>query len=191
VQRTFPAFAPKVRADTPFGDAFCDCQRHEMLLRRGTILALTAASGLSQTRRPTGGLMTTMLAPLSSADTAAIASIHPRFRQALLARDFDVLVGLYTDDAVLMPPNHPAVHGRAALKAWMAAFPNVIEFTLTIQRVEGRADLAYVQGSYVMTIHPDGAPAPVTVQGTYIEIRRRQANGEWLLEADIFNSDNA
>jgi len=29
----------------------------------------------------------------------------------------------------------------------------------------------------------------VTSQGKYIEIRRRQPNGEWLLEADIFNSD--
>jgi len=135
--------------------------------------------------------MTTMLAPLSSADTAAIASIHPRFRQALLARDFDTLVACYTDDAVFMPPNHPAVHGRAALKAWMAAFPKASEFTLTIERIEGRADLAYVQGSYAMTIHPDGAPAAVTDRGKYIEIRRRQPNGEWLLEADIFNSDNS
>ncbi len=133
--------------------------------------------------------MTVQIAPLSSADAAAIESVHPRFRKALLARDFDTLVALYTDDAVFMPPNHPAVHGRSALKAWMAAFPKVVDVALSIARVEGRADLAYVQGSYVMTLHPDGAPAPVTDRGKYIEIRRRQPNGEWLLEADIFNSD--
>jgi len=29
----------------------------------------------------------------------------------------------------------------------------------------------------------------VMVRGKYLEIRRRQSNGEWLLEADMFSSD--
>jgi uncharacterized protein (TIGR02246 family) len=134
--------------------------------------------------------MTVSLAPLSAADTAAIETIQQRFAAAFLRRDFEALAALYTEDAVLMPPNAPAVQGRAAVKAWMAAFPTITGLTISIDRIEGRADLAYVRGAYTMTLRPEGAEAPVTVRGKYMEIRRRQSSGEWLLEADMFNSDH-
>ena len=133
--------------------------------------------------------MTVSLAPLSATDIAAIETTQLQFAAAFLRRDFDALAALYTDDAVVMPPNEPAVHGRTALKAWMAAFPVVTDFTLSTGRIEGRADLAYVRGTYTMTLRPEGAQTPVMVRGKYLEIRRRQSNGDWLLEADMFNSD--
>ena len=133
--------------------------------------------------------MSMTIAPLSSDEIAAIESIQQRFVAALRARDFDALAALYTEDAVVMPPHEPAVRGRAGVKAWMAAFPPVTDFAIVSERIEGRADLAYVRGTYTMTLQPDGAPAPVASRGKYIEVRRRQPNGEWLLEADIFNSD--
>ena len=133
--------------------------------------------------------MTVSLAPLSATDIAAIETTQLQFAAAFLRRDFDALGALYTDDAVVMPPNEPAVHGRTAVKAWMAAFPVVTDFTLSAGRIEGRADLAYVRGTYTMTLRPEGAQTPVMVRGKYLEIRRRQSNGEWLLEADMFNSD--
>jgi ketosteroid isomerase-like protein len=133
--------------------------------------------------------MTVSLAPLSATDIAAIETTQLQFAAAFLRRDFDALAALYTDDAVVMPPNEPAVHGRTALKAWMAAFPVVTDFTLSTGRIEGRADLAYVRGTYTMTLRPEGGQTPVMVRGKYLEIRRRQSNGEWLLEADMFSSD--
>ena len=132
--------------------------------------------------------MSVTIAPLSTADVEAIESTQQQFAAALRRRDFDAIAALYTEDAVVMPPHEPAVRGRAAVKAWMAGFPPVTEFTLAAERIEGRADLAYVRGTYAMTLHPDGA-APVPSRGKYIEIRRRQPNGEWLLEADMFSPD--
>ena len=88
-----------------------------------------------------------------------------------------------------MPPHHPAVHGRAAFERWIASFPRVLRMTLTVDEVDGRADLAYVRGTYAMTLHPDGAPSPVDDVGKYLEVRKRQPDGSWLLAADIFNSD--
>jgi uncharacterized protein (TIGR02246 family) len=133
--------------------------------------------------------MSVTIAPLSSNEIAAIESIQQRFVTALRARDFDALAALYTEDAVLMPPHEPAVQGRTALKTWMSAFPPVTDFAIAVDRVEGRADLAYIRGTYTMTLQPVGAPAPVISRGKYIEIRRRQPNGEWLLEADMFSPD--
>ena len=136
--------------------------------------------------------MTVTTADLSATDISAIESVSEQFAKALVRRDFDALAALYTDDAVLMPPHQPAVQGgRAVLKSWFAAFPRVTEFKLANQRIDGRGDLAYVRGAYTMTLQPEGAPAPITDRGKYIEVRRRQPTGAWLLEADIFNSDLA
>ena len=126
---------------------------------------------------------------LSTADHAAIRASSDRFMQLLIAQDFDSLVRLYTEDAVVMPPHHPAVHGRTAIRSWFPSFPRVSRFSLTIDESDGRADLAYVRGSYSMTLHPEGAPRPVEDAGKYIEIRKRQADGSWPIAADIFNSD--
>ena len=59
-----------------------------------------------------------------------------------------------------------------------------------VAEIEGRGDLAYVRGTYTMTLHPDGAPEPVEDAGKYLEIRRKQSDGSWLYVADMFNSDN-
>jgi len=134
--------------------------------------------------------MSVTIAPLTTDEIAAIQDIQQRFVAGLVGRDFDAVVALYTEDAVFMPPNQPAVRGRAALKTWMAAFPRVTACKLNTERIDGRADLAYVRGGFEMTLHPEGAPEPVISRGKFLEIRRRQANGEWLLETDIFNSDH-
>lgn len=128
---------------------------------------------------------------LSTVDHEAIRTVSDRFSQLFLARDFDSLVRLYTEDAVLMPPHQPAVRGQAALRSWLPSFPRVSRFSLTIEEIDGRADIAYVRGVYSMTLHPDGSPDSIDDVGKYVEIRRRQADGSWLIATDIFNSDKA
>jgi len=127
---------------------------------------------------------------LSSADVAAIRTVSDRFTKLLIGRDFEGLVQLYTSDAVVMPPHHPALRGSTAFAQWISNFPRVIAMTLAVEDVDGRADLAYVRGTYTMTLQPEGAPAPVEDKGKYLEIRRRQADGSWPIAVDTFNSDN-
>lgn len=124
--------------------------------------------------------------PLTQADRDAIQAVSDSFVTLMRAGDREALAALYTDDAVFMPPNQPAVTGREALRQWMAAFPAVTNFSLTNEAVEGRGDLAYVRGRYTMAV--EGMPADT---GKFIEIRRRGADGVWRLAVDIFNSNQA
>lgn len=128
---------------------------------------------------------------LSAQDMEAIQASTDQFASLLLAGDFDALVRLWAEDAVFMPPHHPAVKGRQALRSWLAAFPPVRRFTADIEAIDGRGDLAYVRGAYAMTLQPEGAPGPVDDAGKFLEIRQKQPDGSWLLIADIFNSDRA
>lgn len=132
-----------------------------------------------------------VIGTLSAADQSTIRALTERFVQLMLAGNLDGLVTLYTENAVLMPPHHPEVQGRAALRAFLGSFPRISSFRATAHEIDGRADLAYVRGSYAMTLHPEGAADPVKDEGKFVEIRRRQPDGSWLLAVDIFNSDNA
>lgn len=125
-------------------------------------------------------------AALSEADRQAIQATSDQFVQHILAKDWDALSQLYAEDAILMPPNQPAVVGRAAIREFNATFPPVSAFSLTNEIIDGVGDLAYVRGRYRMTLAIEGSPAD---SGKYLEIRRRQVDGSWKFAADIFNSD--
>ena len=127
--------------------------------------------------------------PLSQASVAAIEEGTQDFTKAVLAKDWASLAQLYTDDAILNPPNTPRVKGRTEIQGWFEKFPPVTDFNLSSVQVDGRDNLAYVLGTYTMTIVPPGAPGPIRDSGKYIEIRRRQPDGKWLISVDIFNSD--
>jgi len=71
----------------------------------------------------------------------------------------------------------------------MAAFPKVTWMSFDLDEVDGRGDLAFVRSSYRMTMEIPGAPGPVTDEGKFVEIRRKQADGRWLVAVDIFNSN--
>lgn len=126
---------------------------------------------------------------LASSDLARIKKSTQSFVKAVLAKDWAALAQIYGQDASLNPPNAPAVNGRAAIQAWFEAFPPLTAFSLSEAQVDGRGDLAYVLGAYSMTLDIPDAPSPVVDSGKYIEIRRRQPDGKWLISVDIFNSD--
>jgi SnoaL-like protein len=54
---------------------------------------------------------------------------------AALARDFATWAALFLEDAVINPPNEPAVKGRAAIRAWLEKFPPMTEFKLNNEKV--------------------------------------------------------
>jgi uncharacterized protein (TIGR02246 family) len=126
---------------------------------------------------------------LSQTDVRKIDEATEIAMKAAVAQDFATWAALFLDDGVVYPPNEPAVKGRAAIRAWLEKFPPITEFKLNNVKVEGCAELAYVLGTYTMTITPPGAPGPVNDSGKFVSVVRRQADGRWLLAVDMFSSD--
>jgi len=127
---------------------------------------------------------------LSDADVAAIRTANASYASAVKARDWAALAALYAQDAIILPPNHPPVTGRADIKAYFEGFPPMSAFEVPAVEIEGRGDLALIRGTYSMTINQEGA-APVTDSGKWMEMRRKHADGSWLILRDIWNSDVA
>lgn len=127
-------------------------------------------------------------ATFPEADANAIRTASQAFQTAVRDTAWSTWAGFYTNDAVLAPPNGPAISGPDALVAFARAFPPFRDFTLREVDMDGRGDLAYVYGKYSWVLTIPGQPA-MPDSGKYIEIWRKQADGSWKITRDIFNSD--
>jgi len=130
-------------------------------------------------------------AGLSDADRAAIEKVADDAVAIMnsAAPDLDAYTRTYyAPDAVVLPPNAPVVTGEASIAAFLKSFPTITNFRFVLVHVEGTTDMAWVQGTYSMTMTPEGS-APIDDTGKYIEIWKKQADGSWKVVRDIFNSD--
>jgi ketosteroid isomerase-like protein len=125
---------------------------------------------------------------LEEKDRLANSATSKTWLAAAQARDWRTVALLYTEDAILMPPNGPPVVGRENIRAWFADFPPLSRFHTETLEVVGCGDLSYLRGRYELTFEVEGSN-PVSDTGKYLEIRRRQPDGSWLLSRDTFNSD--
>ena len=131
------------------------------------------------------------LGQLTDADRKGIQDVTDRFAKAMVSGDAAGVATLYTDDGMLLPPNESAVKGRSAIQQYVGRLPKITSFTPRLIEMEGNGDMAYIRGTYEITLMPAGAKTPSKDSGKFIEIRRKQADGSWLLARDFWNSNQA
>ncbi len=122
-------------------------------------------------------------------DLAVIRQVTNAWQFHVGAADWETLMVVYTSNAVFMPHNGPTLHGHEAIKTFMAGYPPISDVSLTIEEIDGSDKLAFVRGTYTMTIEPEDVPEPLQDRGKYVEIRRKQADGAWLIAVHMLNSD--
>jgi ketosteroid isomerase-like protein len=127
--------------------------------------------------------MSTIGTVLAKEDVATLEQMFAAVVQLIRAGDWAGWAALYAEDAVLHPPNGPAVRGRAALQQWGEAFPPVEAIDFSNVQVSGEGSLAYGTSGYALTIK--GQP-PDT--GKQLGVFRRGTGG-WEVVAVSFNSD--
>ena len=127
----------------------------------------------------------TASAPAEAADPVAIraeiAALTASYQTAAQAGDHNAIAALYADAAVLYPAGKPAVRGRAAVDAYLAAQhsqPEEITYTTVDVQTSEAGDLAYEVGTAVW---PDGP-------GKYLTVDRRTPGG-WRIVADTWSHD--
>lgn len=125
------------------------------------------------------------------ADEAALRKLNEEWSKAVGARDVDKTVSYYSDDAVLMPPNIPTLTGKEPIRTLWKSMLESPSFNggwrATKVEVARSGDLAYVSGDYEFKEQDKGNP--ITDKGKYLEVWKKQADGNWKCVADMYNSD--
>jgi uncharacterized protein (TIGR02246 family) len=111
------------------------------------------------------------------------------FDKAMLARDWTTVLNVYTEDAVLFPPNRPMLKGRDAIRKFFEESPKFTEFEQSVSEIEGAGDLAYPWGTYQLTMTPPSVKTAVKDQGKVLAVWRKQPDGKWLASRVAWNSD--
>jgi uncharacterized protein (TIGR02246 family) len=133
----------------------------------------------------------TVSAKATSSDADAIRALGKVYEAACNAGDLDRWTETFTEDAIALPPDHPLVAGRAAIRNWAKrAFfdPYKIQLAFSLTEITVAGDWAFSHGPYTLLLTPkDGSPA-VEAKGKFVDVFRRRPDG-WRFARVIFNSD--
>lgn len=103
------------------------------------------------------------------------------------ADDRDALVDLYTEDAVLMPPEGNTIHGRDALaEHFRQLIPATTGVTAAVADFDARGAMAYASGTYSYGIRRGSTTVRRT--GTHVTVMVREGN-TWLIRLQTFVPD--
>lgn len=126
------------------------------------------------------------------AEEQAIRAQVTAFNAAIAAYDDSAVAGIYAPDAVLMPPNQGRQTGTVSLEQMIAGLePLKATFVLTpvAIMVTASGDLALEEGTWKTSI-PMADGTAFEDYGKYL-VGWKKTNGTWLIQYDIWNSDNA
>lgn len=147
------------------------------------LLALLSLSPACQTQTATD---------TRAADETTLKNLDAEWSNAAGAKDIDKTVSFYSDDVLIMPPNSPALQGKASARGMWQAMLSMPGFgggwNATRVDVARSGDLAYITGTYEFN-ETDASGKPKTDKGKYLEVWKKQADGNWKCVVDIFNTD--
>jgi uncharacterized protein (TIGR02246 family) len=120
---------------------------------------------------------------------AKIDAANKAFLDAFNRGDIAAAMGVYTEDATILPPNADMMKGKAAITAfWQGARDmGVKEAKLeTVELTPMGDETACEIGKYVLKIHPEEGEA-FTDHGKYMMIWKL-VDGSWKWDSDAWNS---
>jgi len=123
---------------------------------------------------------------LSAEDRDALQAYVDEFVSQLLDRDWDGLVERLTDDVVFLPPDEPAVIGKAAVADFLGAYPIITALSSNIDSADGRADHVAARSSFDMTVETEEGETRVV--GKVLATYRKEA-GRWRMATQCWNLD--
>jgi ketosteroid isomerase-like protein len=133
---------------------------------------------------------------LSDKEKSSVLAVKEKYRTEWLKNNADGVVSVFSDDAVLLPPNGvKPVEGKQAIKAYW--FPPadtltiIDEFVLQTDELYGVGDLAYERGISTVTWHMEHRRTNFNKayisKGSYVTIYRRVGHA-WKMKHQIWDA---
>ncbi len=150
--------------------------------------SLAACTSRPSEKAPPGGASHGASAP----DLAAISRIHQEYVAAHNDADADRLMALWTDDAVLMAMDEPAITGKQGIREHYEEFFDQNPSRIALSSIETRVagDWAFERLQVTVTL-PGGERQDRHADVKYLWILQRQPDGSWKIARAIYNLDGS
>lgn len=122
----------------------------------------------------------------------AVRATDAEWLAAVKTKDFDRALTFWSDDAIVLAPNAPAIVGREAIRKYVSGASAIPGFSINWATdkiwISASGDLAYSSGTSQITVTtPEGKA--VTEHNKGLVVWKKQADGSWKCVADIWNAE--
>jgi ketosteroid isomerase-like protein len=108
---------------------------------------------------------------------------------AASVKDMDKFMSYYASDASVYPAGMPIATGSTAIREALTKMFSAPGFSLQFEpskaEVSNSGDVGYTTGTYQASMNG------MTEKGKYIEVWKKQTDGQWKVKEDIFNPDGS
>ncbi len=131
--------------------------------------------------------------PVNIADEEnAVRSTDANWLEAVRAKDYERALTFWTHDAMVLPPNSPAIVGKGSIRKYVMGASTLPGFSITWTTgqvwVSGSGDLAYESATNAVTAAAPGGKL-VTETNRGIVVWKKQPDGSWKCAVDIWNAE--
>jgi uncharacterized protein (TIGR02246 family) len=119
----------------------------------------------------------------------SIADGYVAWTEAAKTRNLDAILGLYTDNAVVLPDGDDAVSGKQAIRAfyanWFTQPDKLVDQKFEEINSLQEGDLLVESERFSETVLKDGRE--VSLKGKRLTVWQRDLQGQWKMLRDIWN----
>jgi ketosteroid isomerase-like protein len=111
--------------------------------------------------------------------------------KASLAGDVSLIVDMYAEDAVIMPPNDTTLYGKDEIRSWWEDYFSFFRITSVLEterEITVAGDQAFERESFSATIIPKESGARILDDIRSLSVWRREPDGGWKISHQIWNS---
>ena len=125
------------------------------------------------------------------ADIAAVKEVLNQYTVGVNTGDLELWLSLHADDVVKMEPDVPAIFGKEELRAFFKPLFDdfITEMALYPEEAHVEGNLGFARGTYTLSITSTEGGEPFFVDGKYLTLCKRQADGSWKISHDCYNSN--
>jgi ketosteroid isomerase-like protein len=119
-----------------------------------------------------------------------VAEPHSRYMDACRKGDVPAILSLYSNTAVMMPPNEPSLYGKKELEEWhqeyFAAF-QIVTLDQTDREVMVFEEYAVERWAYLVAIESLSGTDRIRDDGRFLTLWKREGS-VWRIAQSMFNS---
>jgi len=109
----------------------------------------------------------------------------------LASGDLEASIDFWADDAVMLPPDLPALYGKAAIREYVMEASSIPGFKISWEpesaSISEGGDMGYLIERNVIEMDGENGE-PIIIHGKVVTVWRKDSNGQWKNVADIWNS---
>jgi uncharacterized protein (TIGR02246 family) len=128
----------------------------------------------------------------TEADIAAINELYDQYCIQANAGDLDNFLSLWKDNAIRMEPDNPYIIGKENIRKFFEGSFELFSINVAIYgdtEIQVAKDMAFSRGTYTLSLVPKEAGPTINIDGKWLDILKRQADGSWKIYIDMVNNN--